>query len=244
MGKCLLLILVIMTIFCESVIRYEHLVVFDSGITYVQIVEFDERILLITRIGNKKWLYILSEDMGHTWSSPKDFIVQNSTSYGQIYCLIQPTGTKWVKIFHIAGIDDGEDNNKITYSALDIETLLCYDKENGTQIANLNVAGKSFDDGIVLFSATSGYRLRLLDIAGSSPAEAIFTISEHLISNQIEGEYKIIIYDLITGTSQIIPIANHGGYFNHTYSGGAYIRQKKRWCCGFPNEGIYITKRW
>lgn len=191
--------------------------------TYAQIVENNGNMMIITRTGDY-WVYVFSNDDGATWSEPKEFLKQGLTNYAKVYCLTQMTGSKFVKLYDYGQVGDALDSNRISYSAIDLETLIVYDKENGNQIADLNSSAIVTDDTKVLYNVPSGFNLRLLDVSGDAVDEAIFTFCEFSQADSNVGKYHLMSYNLTTDVASVADIADHGGYFTHAYPGGAYIR--------------------
>lgn len=198
-----------------------------GNITYCQFASFGSTVLCVFRIGGGKWQFVISSDSGESWSLPKDFLVQGSTSYGQIYLIIQQTNTKWVKVFHYFGLDDAGDDNRIMYSAVDLENLTAHVVENGAQIADLNTQGMISDDCRVMYNTTTGYNLRLLDASGNNDTKALFTFSEHLIGDSSVGSYFYANHNIGANSTEVTEIVPHGGNFTHTYPGGAYFVQDR-----------------
>lgn len=196
-----------------------------GGLTYAQIVEYNGTLIIATRYNHTSWKILYSKDYGKTWSLPITLIEQTSNFYS-LYCLLQMTGSRFIKIYNTFLPNHAQENNRIAYCVLDIETLDVYDKENGDFITNLNVNSVKTDQCKTLYKAASpDYSLRLLDVSGDSSSEALFTVAEVGMEDSSLGSYKFVNYDLNDDSLNVSDIANHGGYFTHSYVGGAYMRQ-------------------
>jgi hypothetical protein len=62
---------------------------FGQAVTYVQVLQYQNTVMLLTRAGSSSWDYRISADWGQTWSTERVLI--NGTPYGQVYSLVRAT---------------------------------------------------------------------------------------------------------------------------------------------------------
>lgn len=94
---------------------------FPNSVTYSQILDDGDTVVVLTRSGSGKWRYRVSQDFGLTWGPSQDFIT--TTTGHRIYLTFQKSETD-PGVWHIAGArnpaDDG--GHYIVYGTLDLGT--------------------------------------------------------------------------------------------------------------------------
>lgn len=200
----------------------------SSQLTYSQMYQYENKILIWTRAANQVWWLMWSEDDAATWSytSVFDGSINPLEGFSQVYI----TGSQqdsvifFTQNFH----PNTDDVNRINTFRLNLETGNLYSAQHlfgSVYNENFNSIAVTTDVNVVtVHNALSGYKLRMLDNA-ILDNYIVVAYDDLFVANTDLGSYGYSVFDPYTGEIiKDIKLAKHGRILTaESYSGGVYF---------------------
>ena len=213
----------------ESIESFEDAVVLYSVFetTYSQLFEYNNKIYLFYRTGNKSWAYRISSDFGYTWTSE----VRLVNALNQFYCQFTETTTDGVLRMCCYSNPDYDDTN-IRMGFLHLDNMTLYDTDNTTIIGTTMIAPSSIT---IVVPVVSGKSNRLFNAAKTSIVDTKILYCTFTRNSGTDGEYYI--YD--NGTSVKVADAGYALWIPKYQLGIAWIGTNKVVCArGFEGKDL------
>lgn len=181
---------------------------FGGPVTYCQMFHVTgNKILLFTRVNNKKWYACYSTDAyGQSWETPFEVI----TADRQYYAMFRPTSDAgWLNVamYSNPNISEGTDT-RIRFAKYNISERKLYDANNNelsSQGSPVNYTDVPIVIDIPDYVSSGTLRNRLLDLAITAPGQ--YAILYIRFNNSSDGVY----HANLNGTDYTLP--NGGGCF-------------------------------
>ena len=221
--------------------------------TYQQIAVSGNSVFVFTRDASYRWSYVFSLDNGETWSDCRTFLL--GTSGHRAYMRIMRCEGDYMKVYWYPSAS--ERASFVRYCEVNLVDGSVLDKKDGVSLGNIfDSGGLSIDlytGGTQVFTNAGiidpvtglDKRIRLLDVSGNSRDEAVFviaTLEGDSSDVDMNGDYRVIEYDLTNSTSTEVILCEYGKEFYESgsdYMGGVYFEQS---ILGVRSGDLYISR--
>ena len=221
---------------------------FSSIISYAQLLTTGDRIVIIGRLGSVKWVYMMSDDWGATWSAQRTLIDSSSPNLGQVYIIAKPLASDATKAqFAFVGHPSLSTYRPIMHGLIDLVTG-AITTDAGGALGDLDDASGPSIVATALTTAvpsTTGVVYRLLDVGEVGGRYAVL-YAEWESANDVT-RYRIATYSGGSWTTAAwAPTA--GAPFGYTppshYQGGAVFSRDNGAITSREAGGGWYVDRW
>lgn len=188
---------------------------YPSTVTYVQVLEHGNRLLLLNRVSSNKWYYCVSDDAGESWGTPQVFFEDSTLQESeQVYATTAPTNVDGIYAMAIYGHPTSSAWREVVYTTLDVGALTVQDTNNQSYDVTLNPINKNtLEVAYTPDSNKAGEKVRLLDVSKKHGHDIILLAKWN--DNTQTPQYYIYYKDTLTsGSWQSYKICSSGGVFD------------------------------
>jgi hypothetical protein len=221
---------------------------FPGSTTYAQLFEGAGGLVLLTRVG-AKWLYMVSDDEGCTWSPPLTLI--DASGFGQVYT--------WVKPGPFGNLDVvfyGHPFNstflRVVHTTVNLATGSCPAAAPGLSLWSGSGLSILPDDMDTVINPTDQWRVRLFDVGWDAGFPTPARVVAYGVWDGSEGVYAPCTYKMKrqTGSGWATSAWSHpaGAVFGYVpeahYHGGVAVGSDGYLVSSAESGGVWTVRRW
>lgn len=210
----------------------------SGALSYTSIAYASGKVFLFTRAYSIRWVFMISEDKGLTWSDPLSFY-ERGTATDKPYLVMQKYGTELVLFLSMHPLT----TNSRQLSKLVIDTVTGDVYENDGTVINNVYSGyvtKTLQELQTAFTSPVGETFWVMDVTADDTyyyAMVVMIVQDEIEDSYPSGNYKLLRFDR-SGNRDDFDIIPHGRAYIFRYFGWAYFVQTME---GVWDRTIYLS---